>query len=72
MKRELARLKSDLEKVFREEKMLAVETEKRIKEHEITNHRQIWEKKLEDIKMEVSDVIVTFLLLFSLFSDKYN
>ncbi|XP_073997789.1 uncharacterized protein isoform X3 [Rhodnius prolixus] len=55
LKRELARLKSDLEKVFREEKMLAVETEKRIKEHEITNHRQIWEKKLEDIKMEIDN-----------------
>ncbi|XP_014241082.1 protein FAM184A-like isoform X2 [Cimex lectularius] len=53
LKRDCAKLKSDLERTFREERMSAVDTAKRLKDQELANQRYNYEKKIEDLKTEI-------------------
>lgn len=43
-----------MEKAGREEKRIAVDTANKLKDQEITQLNQIWEKKQQDFKNEVS------------------
>ncbi|KAF6208407.1 hypothetical protein GE061_016863, partial [Apolygus lucorum] len=55
LRRELAKLKGNLENTHREEKIVAVDMAKHLKEQEIAALKQSWEKKSKEFKDEIAN-----------------
>uniref|UniRef100_A0A0K8TEE2 Uncharacterized protein n=1 Tax=Lygus hesperus TaxID=30085 RepID=A0A0K8TEE2_LYGHE len=55
LRRELAKLKGNLENTHREEKIVAVDMVKLLKEQEIAALKQGWEKKVKEFKDEIAN-----------------